>query len=475
MSNLTVTSPSDGSTIAEVPVNTVAEVTELAARLRSNQQAWQELGPDGRAEWLGRWLEWIAQNAERLIAMIQAETGKAYGDAASEPGYAQLVVSYWIQNGGRLLADEQPQSTIPHQRLIIEHSPYPLVGVITPWNWPLTMPMLDIPAALMAGSAVLSKPSEFTPLAWAEVVRAWQEEVGAPDVLGIVNGGAEIGEAVVDSVDMVQFTGSVRTGRAVAVRAATRLIPCGLELGGKDPAIVLADADLERAVNGVLWGACVNTGQGCSAIERVYVEAPIYDRFVEMIVDKAKELRLGTDVAQPLTRDVGSMATRAQLEIVERHVADAVAAGARVLVGGSRAEGPGWYFEPTVLVDVDHTMSVMREETFGPVVPIMKVADADEAMRLANDSEFGLCGSIWTGDRDRGIALGRRLEVGALCVNDACVTNFQLDLPSGGWKNSGIGVRFGGASGILKYTRPRAILSTLEEPATEPHWYPFGG
>ncbi|MDI9953302.1 aldehyde dehydrogenase family protein [Rhodococcus sp. IEGM 1305] len=474
-SHLDVRSPIDGSTVATVAATTPTEVVDIAARLRDAQPEWHAIGPRGRAEWVRKWRDWIADNTERLVAMIQQETGKAYGDAISEPGYSLLVASYWIDHAEQLLADEHPESTIPTQRLIVEHAPYPLVGVISPWNWPLTMPMLDIPAALMAGSAVLSKPSELTPLTWNEVVRAWREEIGAPDVLACVNGGGNIGVAVVDTVDMIQFTGSVRTGRLVAARAGERLIPCGLELGGKDPMVVLADADVERAANAAVWGACVNGGQGCSAIERVYVEGPIYDRFVELVTEKTRALRLGTDIDTPFTADVGSMSSEAQLRIVEDHVEQAVAAGARVLTGGKRADAAGWYYEPTVLVDVDHSMAVMRDETFGPVVPIMKVADVDEAMRLANDSDFGLCGSIWTGDRERGIALGRQLEVGALCVNDACVTNFQLALPSGGWKSSGVGARFGGAEGIRKYTRARATLSTLAEPATEPHWYPFGG
>jgi acyl-CoA reductase-like NAD-dependent aldehyde dehydrogenase len=332
--------------------------------------------------------------------------------------------------------------------------------------------MLDIPAALMAGAAVLSKPSEITPLTWIEVVRAWQEEVGAPDVLGCATGAGETGAAVVDAVDMVQFTGSVRTGRAVAARAGQRLIPCGLELGGKDPMIVLADADLERAARAAVWGSCIFSGQGCSAVERVYVEAPVYDRFVELVTEGAETLRQGTVRGEPGVTDIGAMSCEEQLRIVQRHVNEAVAAGARALTGGNPLDGPGWYYPPTVLVDVDESMAVMREETFGPVIPVVKVADAAEAVRCANDSEFGLCGSIWTIDRGRGRILADQVEVGAICVNDVCTTNFHLGLPSGGWKNSGIGARFGGAAGIRKYARPQAVLTLREEPPAEPHWYP---
>jgi len=340
-------------------------------------------------------------------------------------------------------------------------------------NWPLVMPMLDIPSALMAGCAVLSKASEMAPLTWAECVRGWREDLGAPDVLACVTGGPATGEALIDCVDMVQFTGSVATGRKVAARAGERLIPCSVELGGKDPMLVLADADLERAAGAAVWGACVNAGQGCIAVERIYVEEPVYDRFVQLVCEKTRELRQGVDTESAFSAEVGAMTTPRQFETVDRHVRQAVKRGARALVGGVPVGGSGLFYPPTVLVDVDHTMDVMREETFGPVIPIQRVTDAEEGLALANDSSYGLSGSIWTRDRERGEALARRLEVGGVCINNVCMTNFQLPLPSGGWKNSGIGARFGGAHGIRKYCRAQAIVSDRVEPRAEPHWYPF--
>jgi len=475
----TVTNPADGSVLARIADADAAEVAAVASRLRAAQPAWEALGVAGRGLWLGRFRDWLLDHESALMALIQSESGKVFGDAAIEPSYGLMVLNYWVDNAAEFLADSHPRPADPTQltkRLSLRWRHFPLVGVMTPWNWPMVMPLLDIPAALMAGCAVLSKPSELTPLTWLEIVRGWREDLGAPDVLGVVTGGGATGAAVVDSidsVDMVQFTGSVRTGRAVAAQAGARLIPFSLELGGKDPMIVLADADLERTANGAVWGSFVNAGQGCIAIERVYVEAPLHDAFISAVVAKTEKLRQGTDTDAPFTADVGAMSSEAQLAIVERHVADAVAKGARVLTGGMRLPGRGFYYPPTILVDVDHTMDVMRDETFGPVLPIMKVADAEEALALANDSAFGLSGSIWTKDKAKGADLADRLEVGGVCINNVCMTNFQLPLPSGGWKDSGVGYRFGTAGGIRKYTRPQARVTELIEPRTEAQWYPF--
>jgi acyl-CoA reductase-like NAD-dependent aldehyde dehydrogenase len=268
---------------------------------------------------------------------------------------------------------------------------------------------------------------------------------------------------------MVMFTGSVRTGRTIAVHAAERLIPCSLELGGKDAMIVLADADIERAAGGAVWGAMMNAGQACVSVERVYVEAPVYDEFVAKVVEKVKAIRQGMDAPGSYATEIGAMVTPAQADIVERHMADALAKGARVLVGGKR---DGAYFEPTVLVDVDHSMACMREETFGPTLPVMKVADADEAVRLANDSDYGLSSSLWTRDRHRADRLSRRIEAGSVSVNNTVIATFQTPVPMGGWKQSGLGTRFGGANGVLKYGRQQSVVEERIALRAEPNWYP---
>src|SRR5581483_8289541 len=265
------------------------------------------------------------------------------------------------------------------------------------------------------------------------------------------------------------------TGRKVAMQCAERLIPYSLELGGKDPALVLADADHDRAANGIAWGGMFNSGQVCVSVERVYVEAPVYDEFLAKLTDNVRRLRQGKDGKgrkDAYRYDVGAMATAAQRDIVKRHVDDAVAAGARVTTGGKPA-GEGTFFEPTVLADVDQSMSCMQEETFGPTLPVVKVADEAEALRLANDSAYGLSATVWTGDKERGERIARQLDVGAVNVNDAMSNLFSLALPMGGWKNSGVGSRYGGAHGILKYTRAQAITSPrIPTQSKELMWYP---
>ena len=353
------------------------------------------------------------------------------------------------------------------KRLKVHARPYQLVGVITPWNFPLGMPLLDIPFALAAGAAVLAKPSEVTPLAWVEAVRGWAE-AGGPPVLSCVTGLGETGAAVVDEVDMIQFTGSTGTGRAVGVRAAERLIPCSLELGGKDAMIVLDDADLDRAVAGALWGGMFNAGQVCISVERVYVHEAVYDRFVSKLAEGAGALRQGTDPDGSYTADVGALANEAQVEIVDRHVRDALGKGAPAVAGGARSDRP-CYYPPTVLVDVNHSMACMREETFGPTLPVMKVSDEDEAVRLANDSPYGLGGSVWTSDPARAERVARRLETGAVCTNNV----LQFPVPMGGWKESGLGARMGGEHAVRKFCRQQAYVAEWVTLKSELNWYPY--
>ncbi|MGH3712466.1 MAG: aldehyde dehydrogenase family protein [Micromonosporaceae bacterium] len=469
-----VVCPADGRVVGEVPERTGAEVRDAIAALRRAQPAWERLGPKGRARWLWKLRDWLLDNADRIADVLQSETGKPRAEAAIEAPVAGDIINFYARHAPKFLADQRVRPHGPMglpKRLTTVARPYPVVGVITPWNFPLILPAMDVFPALMAGAAVALKPSEVTPLAAVELARGWSE-IGAPPVLAVLTGRAETGAAIVDQVDFVQFTGSTRTGRAIAQAAAARLIPYSLELGGKDPAIVLADADLDRTVNGIAWGGLFNSGQVCISVERVYVEAPVYDEFVSRLAAHVGSLRQGAD-DDSYAYDVGAMATEAQRDIVHRHVTEAVAAGARVLTGGAPT-GQGTAYAPTVLVDVDHSMSCIREETFGPTIPVVKVADADEAVRLANDSEYGLSASVWTRDRRRGEAIARRLDVGAVNVNDAYANLFSYTLPHGGWKASGVGARFGGAYGIRKYCRQQAItvprIPTLK---SEPLWYPY--
>ena len=470
---ITVRNPADGSVVGAVPIEMPADVAAKARELRLFQPEWEALGPRGRKHWLLRYQDWVLDNAEHITDVLQSETGKPRSEASIEAPLAATLLDYWARHAEQFLADEHPRSFSPFavtKKLTTVYRPYPVVGVITPWNYPFVMPALDLVAALAAGAAVLLKPSEVTPLSAVEFVRGWTE-IGAPPVLALATGYGDTGVAVIDNADFVQFTGSTATGRKVAVACAERLIPCSLELGGKDPALVLADADLDRAANGIAWGGMGNSGQICVSVERVYVEAPVYDEFLAKLTANVRQLRQGQD-DRKFAFDIGSLANMAQRDKVKGHVDEAIAAGARAITGG-KPTGTGAFFEPTVLVDVNQSMTCMIEETFGPTIPVVKVADEAEAIRLANDSKYGLSATVWTRDRERGERVARRLNVGAVNVNDVLSNIFAFDLPMGGWKESGVGTRLGGAAGIRKYCRPQAITSPrIPTQAKEILWYP---
>src|SRR3954469_20035661 len=472
---IAVENPATGETIAHVPDLGPDQVADLAARARRAQPGWEALGFDGRAEVMSEFRRWLVRNRDRVIQTIVDETGKAREDAqVSEVMMVAEGIKFWSKKAPKYLGDEKIRSNsilTLGKKLYVRYRPHGVVGVIGPWNYPLSNSFGDCVPALLAGNSVVLKPSEVTPLT-SLLVEEGMREVGAPDdVFLVATGGGATGAALVDNVDMVMFTGSTRTGRKVMAKAAESLTPVSLELGGKDPMIVLRDADLERAANSAVWNGYANGGQVCISVERVYVEEPVYDEFVQKIVEKTGKLRQGRPGA-PGAVDVGAVTFPPQADIIESHVNDAVEKGAKVLVGGKRAEGPGRFFEPTVLVDVDHSMQCMTEETFGPTLPIMKVRDAEEAIRLANDTRYGLNSSVWTKDIERGEELAHRIEAGSTCVNDANTNYLAEDLPFGGWKESGIGVRHG-AAGIRKYCKTHSVLVTRFGPKREIHQFPY--
>jgi acyl-CoA reductase-like NAD-dependent aldehyde dehydrogenase len=474
---IAVENPATGETVATVPDLGADAVVDMAAKARAAQPTWEAYGFEGRARVLLRAQKWVMDNAEQVISTIISETGKTFEDASlAEISYAGAAFGFWAKQGPEYLADERVKSSqllVKGKKLILRHRPLGLIGVIGPWNYPLTNSFGDCIPALMAGNSVILKPSEVTPLTsllMAEGLR----ECGLPEhVLQIATGRGATGAALIEEVDMVMFTGSTRTGRKVAEAAARRLIPVSLELGGKDPMIVLSDADLERAANFATYYSMQNAGQTCISIERVYVEEPAYDEFVQKVSEKVRALRVGVPHG-PGSVEVGAITFPPQMETIEDHVADAVDKGAHVLAGGQAASiGGGRFYEPTVLVDVDHSMKIMTEETFGPTLPIMKVADSEEAVRLANDSPYGLGSSVFTKDVERGEQIARRLETGAANVNDAMINYTVLELPMGGAKASGLGSRHG-AGGIRKYTSQQAIVVTPRLALKrEPHMYPY--
>jgi acyl-CoA reductase-like NAD-dependent aldehyde dehydrogenase len=473
---IAVENPATGQIIGTVPSLEADEVARMVERARAAQPAWEALPIEDRARIMRRAQKWMVDNIERVVDVVMSETGKTYEDAQlGDYGYAVGALGFWAKEAQGYLADETVPSwsnpAVAGKKLIIRYAPVGVVGVIGPWNFPIANSFGDCIPAMMAGNCVILKPSEVTPLSsllMAEMMR----ECGLPDdVFQVATGAGATGAALTQHVDCVMFTGSTRTGRAVLKGAAERMIPCYLELGGKDPMIVCADANLDRAVNAAAFYSMNNGGQVCISVERVYVEEPVYDEFVSKVTERVRKLRQGQPGGAG-TVDVGAVTFPPQIDIVDDHVQDAVQKGAKVLVGGRRREGDGRFFEPTVLVDVDHSMKIMTEETFGPTLPIMKVADAEEGLRLANDTEYGLQASVWTKDVERGEALARRVEAGAVCVNDAQVNYTALNLPMGGWKTSGLGTRHG-SGGIRKYTRTQSLLITKMAPKRDLHMFPY--
>jgi acyl-CoA reductase-like NAD-dependent aldehyde dehydrogenase len=457
-----VENPATGRLVGSVPRMAPEDVAPMVARARAVQAAWWGLGYDGRAAVLKRAQRWTLDNSERLIGTIVSETGKTRDDAQlAEIGYAAGAFGFWAKNAEKFLRERRVRTSSPlliGKKAVVRYRPRGVVGVIGPWNYPLVNSFGDCIPALAAGNAVILKPSEVTPLT-SLLMAECLAECGAPDgVFQVLTGLGDVGAELIDHVDFIMFTGSTATGKKVAERAAKTLTPVGLELGGKDPMIVLADADVERAANAATFYSMQNGGQTCISVERVYVEEPVYDEFVAKVTEKVGKLRQGVPDAAGSV-DVGAVTFDRQAEIVESHVEDARAKGATVPVGGRRGAGPGRFFEPTVLLDVDHSMACMSEETFGPTLPIMKVRDAEEALRLANDSPYGLQASVWTKDATRGEQLASRIDAGVANVNEHLISYVALELPMGGWKDSGLGTRHG-EEGIRKYARQQSSVVT---------------
>jgi acyl-CoA reductase-like NAD-dependent aldehyde dehydrogenase len=474
---IAVENPATGELITTVPVLGAEELQAMAQRARQAQPQWEAIGFAGRARIMRRAQKWMLDNAERVLESVVRESGKTYEDAQlADLGYTVTALGFWAKEAGKYLADERVKSwnnpVAAGKKLVIRYVPVGVVGVIGPWNYPIANSFGDCIPALMAGNSVILKPSEVTPLS-SVLMADMMRECGLPDgVFQVATGDGGTGAALIGQVDCVMFTGSSRTGKAVMRAAADALVPCYLELGGKDPMVVCADADIERAANAATFYSMNNGGQVCISVERCYVEEPIYDEFVARVTDKVRALRQGEPTGIG-TVDVGAVIFPPQLDIVDEHVRDAVAKGAKVLTGGHAHSERGRYYEPTVLVDVDHSMRLMQEETFGPTLPIMKIANAEEGVRLANDSAYGLQASVWTNDADRGEELARRIEAGVVCVNDAQINYSALNLPMGGWKSSGLGTRHG-ANGIRKYTKTQSLLVTRRAPfKREPFMFPY--
>jgi acyl-CoA reductase-like NAD-dependent aldehyde dehydrogenase len=475
--SLISTNPATGEILGELTCATPQEVHDAVSRARQAQPAWQALPVKDRVAVLKRFQRKLSERRVEIAELISREAGKPTVEALNTEVLVVLdAAGFCIRTAHSFLRDEP----VPHGNLAMKtkrgrlvREPYGVIGVIAPWNYPFSTPAIETLGALVLGNAVVLKPSEFTPLVALEFQKLLYSAGLNPDLLQVLIGAGPVGAALLEAnIDKVIFTGSVATGKRIAEAAAKRLLPVVLELGSKDPMIVLEDADLDVASSGAVWGAMMNCGQTCLSVERCYVQRSVYEKFLELCQTKIEKLRVGEGLDSEV--EMGPLIHERQLQTVEDHVNDAAARGARLLTGGRRLTelGPNFY-APTLLADVTHNMRIMQEETFGPALPVAPFDTDDDAVRLANDSEFGLAASVWTTTRKRGEAIAARIKAGTVMVNDA-ITGFGIsEAPHGGFKQSGIG-RTHGKLGLAEMVQVKYVDVDLLPRMPKVWWYGYG-
>ena len=451
--------PATGEELGRVSLTSPEEVQAAVSRARKAQPAWASVSFKERRKVILKARALALADTEEIGQLISRETGKPVAEAISMEIVPTLdLMHYFAQQAEKLLRPQKidiGQYGLMGRTSQIVYQPLGVIGIISPWNFPWATPLDEVVMALMAGNSVVLKPSELTPLTALKIADIFKRAGLGKSLLEIVTGDGSTGAALSDSgVDKIMFTGSATTGKRVAEAAAKHLTPVVLELGGKDPMIVLADANIENAARAAVWGAFANSGQACASVERCYVHESIAAEFINQVLAETRVLKQGNPTNSDT--DVGSMTNERQLKIVEDHVSDAVRKGAKVLIGGSRGPGLGWFHEPTVLTQVDHGMKIMREETFGPVLPIMTFKSETEAIDLANDSVYGLTACLWTSDISRGRRLAEQIQAGTVMVNEVVYTHGIAQTPWGGVKQSGYG-RTHGRMGLLELVSPRHI------------------
>ncbi len=471
---ISVFCPADGSLIGEVRSYETGEALEILDKVKVAQKAWADLSQQGRIWRIKAFLETLYRNAEDIAQHLSRETGKSlYESYLFEIIPLMHLTAYFAKNTERILEPKRINiSVFKNRASYIHYKPRGVVFVISPWNFPLSIPFGEVVMALLAGNGVLLKPASLTPLIALKMAELFRESGLDPDLLRVIPGPGRMASEVLKRGDIgyVNFTGSTEVGRGVASIAGERLIPSSMELGGKNPAIVCADADLDKTARSIVWGAFSNSGQICASVERVYAVSTIYQGLVEKIVEITESLRQGHPI-EDVDVELGSMTDEGQLELVSRQVEDAVEKGATVLTGGRRGSKKGLFYEPTVLVGVDESMEVMREESFGPLLPIVEVQTEEEAVRKSNDSEFGLNAYVFTRDGDKGKRIAECLEAGTVMVNDVLMTHAFPETPWGGVKKSGMG-RVHSDKGLRDLCEARHVNHELIS-LPNPVWYPY--
>lgn len=471
---IAVRNPSTGEVLHEINTFTEEEVRAAVERARAAQRRWEEIGIDGRIAVLKRFQQALAEENDKVSELIAIENGKPLQEAMqTEVLTVNMVAAYFLRRAKKLLADRRiPMRWIMHRRSFIHYRPRGVVLVISPWNYPFAIPAGTVFMSLLAGNAVIHKPASLTPLIALKIRDLFDRAGLSPDLYQVFPSDGAMGSRMIEmGVDYVNFTGSTQVGRSISEMCGRLMIPCSMELGGKNPAIVCADADIERATASIVFGALTNAGQTCASVGRVYAHTAVYDGLVEKVVERVRGLRVGDPLKGEV--DMGPMVDPRQIEVVERQVRDAVSKGARVLAGGRRKEGPGQFFEPTVVADATDDMLVIREETFGPVIPIMKVESDEEALKKANDSEYGLTAYVFSRDADRARKIARRLEAGTVMVNETLISFGFPETPWQGVKMSGTG-RTHSNEGFLHLCYPYHVNEdSLLKVGRNPLWQPY--
>jgi len=460
MQPITVRNPATGQLSGTVHPTPVSGLASMVTRARQAQQRWANLEFSRRAEIMAAFHDRIIDQASLIFDTIQSETGKTRRDALAEVVSVAGTARYYIAHGKAFLSSAGRRGAVPIiTRSRLEHRPHGVVGLITPWNYPFLLAIADAVPALLAGNAVVLKPSELTPLS-ANLGRELLLQSGLdPDLFIVVHGAGELGNELIRHVDYIGFTGGTVTGRKVAIAAAERMIPYSLELGGKNPMIVLSGAPLKEAVAGLLSGSFSNAGQTCISMERVYVEAPVFEEFSQIVADSTRNLKVGWSASWDC--DVGSLIHNAHADKVMELINDAVANGAQVIAGATRRKDLGPAFvEPTVLSHVSHRSAISTQEAFGPVVSLYPVQSPKEAVVVANDSDYGLHATVWARHSSDAMNVARQLETGSVAINSTLMIYNAFDVPMGGVKRSGIGRRHG-EHGIQKYTQEQSIVTSF--------------
>ncbi len=469
--------PATGEALAELACSSPDDVRAVVQRAQQAQPQWQSTPVARRVAVLERFQQLLREHRDDVARLICREAGKPAAEAlATEVLVVMDAAEFCIRNAHAFLRDRP----LPHANLAMKtkrgklvREPYGIVGIISPWNYPFSIPAIETLAALVTGNAVVLKPSELTPLIAQELERLLTAAGLDPALMQVVVGEGPVGAALLESpIDKLIFTGSVATGKRVGEAAARRLLPVVLELGGKDPMIVLDDANLEIASSGAVWGAFMNAGQTCLSVERCYVHRSLYEPFLQMCREKIARLRVGNGIGSEV--EIGPMIHERQLKIVESQVNDAVQRGARLLAGGRRLSELGSnFYAPTLVADVSRDMQLMQEETFGPVLPVAAFDSDEDAIRMANDSQFGLAASVWTRNRRRGEAVAAKIKAGTVMLNDTVSCFGIAEAPHGGFKQSGIG-RTHGEMGLEEMVQTKYVDIDLVPGMPKVWWFGYG-